>query len=153
MLAFLQKADSPDSGMIAQLPSDWSLHPRLEKDTVAVCDLALSRILVMNDANFPWLVLVPRRYGAIELIDLAEHDRTTLMAEIAQVGRALKTLTMCDKLNIAAIGNIVPQLHVHIIARRRGDAAWPKPAWGHAAPLDYDQRALARLVEQLRDRL
>jgi diadenosine tetraphosphate (Ap4A) HIT family hydrolase len=139
--------------MNATPPSDWSLHPRLEKDTVPVGDLVLSRVLVMNDANFPWLVLVPRRDGASEVIDLAEQERMTLMAEIAQVGHALKALTMCDKINIAAIGNVVPQLHVHIIARRRGDAAWPKPAWGHAAPLDYDERALARFVEVVRDRL
>jgi diadenosine tetraphosphate (Ap4A) HIT family hydrolase len=139
--------------MNAETPPDWSLHPRLEKDAVLVGDLALSRVLVMNDANFPWLILVPRRAGAVELLDLAEPERTALMAEIAQAGNALKALTGCDKLNIAAIGNIVPQLHVHVIARRRGDACWPRPVWGQVPPLDYDERALARFVETLHDRL
>jgi diadenosine tetraphosphate (Ap4A) HIT family hydrolase len=139
--------------MNVEPPLHWTLHPRLETDAVAVGDLLLSRILIMNDANFPWLLLVPRCVGAIEIIDLAEHERMSLMAEIAQVAAALKTLTACDKLNIATIGNVVPQLHVHIIARRRGDPAWPKPVWGQVAPLDYDPRALAHFVETLRDRL
>ena len=105
----------------------WSLHPQLARDTVLVGDLALARVLAMNDANYPWLVLVPRRAGVVEIIDLDEADRGRLMAEIAQVSAALKRLTTCDKLNVAAIGNIVPQLHVHVVARRTGDAAWPKP--------------------------
>jgi len=108
----------------------WSLHPQLARDTVLVGDLALARVLAMNDANYPWLVLVPRRAGAVEIIDLDEADRGCLMAEIAQVSAALKRLTTCDKLNVAAIGNIVPQLHLHVVARRTGDAAWPKPVWG-----------------------
>ena len=108
--------------------SGWSLHPQLAADTVPVCDLALSRLLAMNDANFPWLILVPRRAGLSEIIDL-NADRSVLMDELALVSRALKGETRCDKLNIAAIGNVVPQLHIHIVARRKDDAAWPKPVW------------------------
>ena len=108
----------------------WSLHPQLARDTVAVGDLALSRLLAMNDANYPWVILVPRRAAAVEIIDLDASDRARLMDEIAQVCAALKQLTGCDKLNVAAIGNVVPQLHVHVVARRTGDAAWPRPVWG-----------------------
>jgi hypothetical protein len=87
----------------------WSLHPQLAADTVPVCDLALSRLLAMNDANFPWLVLVPRRAGVSEIIDLG-IEQALLMDELALVSRALKDETRCDKLNVAAIGNMVPQL-------------------------------------------
>jgi diadenosine tetraphosphate (Ap4A) HIT family hydrolase len=129
----------------------FTLHPRLEKDTGSVGDLPLSRVLVMNDANFPWLILVPRRAKVSEIIDLADHEQATLMIEIGCVATALKALTGCEKLNIAAIGNIVPQLHVHVVARRRGDVAWPKPVWGNSPPLDYDPRALAGFIERVRD--
>ena len=111
----------------------WSLHPQLAQDTVPVGDLALSRVLLANDANYPWLILVPRRPGLIELIDLEENEQVQLLGEIAAAARALKSITECEKLNIAALGNQVPQLHVHVIARRHSDAAWPKPVWGAAA--------------------
>lgn len=100
----------------------WSLYPQLVADTVPVCDLALSRLLAMNDANFPWLVLVPRRAGVSEIIDLGA-EQSVLMNELSLVSRALKDETRCDKLNVAAIGNMVPQLHIHIVARRKDDAA------------------------------
>ena len=96
-------------------------------------DLPLARVLAMNDANYPWLILVPRRPGAVEIIDLDGEQQEQLMDEIAMLSHVLKDVTRCDKLNIAAIGNVVAQLHVHIVARRRDDAAWPKPVWG-AAP-------------------
>ena len=112
-----------DSG----LTKDWSLHPQLVLDTVPVGDLPLTRVLLASDANYPWLILVPRLPGLIELIDLEETAQVRLVGEIAAAARALRTLTACDKLNIAALGNQVPQLHVHVIARRRTDAAWPKP--------------------------
>src|SRR5262245_62178586 len=97
----------------------WELHPQLANDTVAIGDLSLSRVLVHRDANYPWLVLVPRRPGAVEITDLGESDRNELLGEISSLSLALKSVTRCDKLNIAAIGNVVPQLHVHIVARRR----------------------------------
>jgi diadenosine tetraphosphate (Ap4A) HIT family hydrolase len=116
----------------------WSLHPQLEQDTAALGDLPLSRLLLANDANFPWLLLVPRRLGATEIIDLDKAEQAQLMVEIDTVSRALKAVTACDKLNVAAIGNVVPQLHVHIVARRRGDPAWPKPVWGAVPARAYD---------------
>jgi diadenosine tetraphosphate (Ap4A) HIT family hydrolase len=128
----------------------FSLHPQLERDTVPVGDLALSRVLLMNDANYSWLILVPRRAGVIELIDLSEQERQQLMAELAQVSAALKALTECNKLNVAAIGNVVPQLHVHIVARRHSDPAWPKPVWGAVPPATYDARMRDELIAALR---
>ncbi len=128
----------------------WTLHPQLETDGVDVGDLPLSRLLLLNDANYPWLLLVPRRVGASEIIDLAEADQIALTGEIAGVCRALKALTSCDKLNVAALGNVVTQLHVHIIARRHDDPAWPKPVWGVAAPLGYDRDARDEMIAALR---
>ena len=130
----------------------WSLHPQLAADTVPVRDLALCRLLAMNDANFPWLILVPRRAGASELIDLGA-EQATLMDELALVSRALKDETRCDKLNVAAIGNIVPQLHVHVVARRKDDAAWPKPVWGTVPRRDYEANAMERFVSAIRARI
>ena len=98
-----------------------------------------------NDANYPWLILVPRLPGLVELIDLEENAQVQLLGEIAAAARALKTITACDKLNIAALGNQVPQLHVHVIARRRTDAAWPKPVWGVQPPLAYKESGLQEL--------
>ena len=132
--------------------TDWSLHPQLAADTVPVCDLALSRLLVMNDGNFPWLILVPRRAGVSEIIDLGD-EQALLMNELSLVSRALKDETRCDKLNVAAIGNMVPQLHVHIVARRKDDAAWPKPVWGALPRRAYAADALERFVAAIRDRV
>jgi diadenosine tetraphosphate (Ap4A) HIT family hydrolase len=130
----------------------WSLHPQLHADTVPVCDLALSRLLAMNDANFPWLILVPRRAGVSEIIDLGA-EQATLMDELALVSRALKDETRCDKLNVAAIGNVVPQLHIHIVARRTVDAAWPKPVWGAVPRRVYEADAMERFVNAVRGRV
>jgi diadenosine tetraphosphate (Ap4A) HIT family hydrolase len=130
----------------------WSLHPQLDNDAVGIGDLSLSRLLLSKDANYPWLILVPRRAGAVEIIDLDSDDRSSLMTEIGQVCEALKDITGCDKLNVAALGNQVPQLHVHIIARRNGDAAWPRPIWGAAPALEYDAAELEAFMGAIRRR-
>jgi len=132
--------------------SAWTLHPKMRADTVPVCDLALTQVLVMNDANFPWLILVPRRAGVSEIFELGA-EQATLLDEVSLASRALKEVTQCDKLNIAAIGNIVPQLHIHIVARRKDDALWPKPVWGAATPRVYDPAALTRFATAIRERL
>jgi diadenosine tetraphosphate (Ap4A) HIT family hydrolase len=132
---------------------DWSLHPQLAKDTSLLADLALSRALIMNDANYPWVILVPRRLDITELIDLAETEHAQLLIETTSVARALRAVTACHKLNIAALGNAVPQLHVHIIARFPDDAAWPKPVWGVAPPRDYHGDQAAKLAAALRERI
>lgn len=135
------------------MPPAWSLHPQLENDTINIGDLPLSRVLVMNDANYPWLLLVPRRAGAVEITDLDEVAQAQLMAEITRVARALRDITKPDKLNIAALGNVVPQLHVHIIARRRSDAAWPRPVWGVAPALAHDPQEVEALIGALRRKI
>ena len=134
----------PDAG--------WSLHHQLQNDTTPVGDLALSRVLAIDDADYPWLILVPRRAGVTEIAELGGVDAARLMEEIAQVSRILKDVTRCDKLNIAAIGNIVPQLHVHITARRKNDPHWPKPVWGAGPQRKGDPAAFSRFVAAIRER-
>jgi diadenosine tetraphosphate (Ap4A) HIT family hydrolase len=131
-------------------PSAWSLHPRLEQDSITIADLPLSRLLLSSDANYPWLLLVPRRAGASEIIDLGTAEQAQLMAEIDLVSRALRAVTSCDKLNVAAIGNVVPQLHIHIVARHRDDAAWPKPVWGMVPARAYSLVERERFIVELR---
>jgi diadenosine tetraphosphate (Ap4A) HIT family hydrolase len=135
------------------MESVWSLHPQLAQDSVPVGDLPLARVLLANDANYPWLILVPRLPGLVELIDLEENAQVQLLGEISAAARALKKITACDKLNIAALGNQVPQLHVHVIARRRSDVAWPKPVWGVKPALAYTQGQQATLIKSLRNAL
>lgn len=132
------------------MTADFSLHPQLATDTVPVGDLPLSRVLLANDANYPWLILVPRRPALTEIIDLEEIDQVQLLGEITATARALKAITECDKLNIAALGNVVAQLHVHVIARRQNDAAWPKPVWGAVPATTYALGERERLVDALR---
>ena len=130
----------------------WSLHPQLAADTMHVGDLALSQLLAINAADYPWLVLVPRRAGVVELADLGS-DAFPLTAEIGVVSLALKELTRCDKINIAAIGNVVPQLHVHIVARRKTDPLWPKPVFGVTPLPRAKEAAFERFVDKVRKKL
>ena len=129
------------------------LDPRLAADTHPVGDLPLSRLLLMDDARFPWLILVPRIAGARELIDLDESDQHTLLSEVAAVGRAFEALLKPDKLNIAALGNVVAQLHVHVIARYASDAVWPHPVWGRGERVAYSATARRARIEALHDAL
>ena len=133
--------------------SGFVLDPRLEADTHAIGDLPLSQIRLMDDARFPWLVLVPRIAGARELIDLDDGDQRALLAEINLVCRAIETLWRPDKLNVAALGNVVPQLHVHVIARFIGDAAWPQPIWGRGERVAYAEAERQSRLAELRDAL
>ena len=122
----------------------------MAQDTVPVGDLPLTRVLLANDANYPWLILVPRLPALVELIDLEENAQVQLLGEVASTARTLKSATECDKLNIAMLGNQVPQLHVHVIARFASDAAWPKPVWGAAPTAAYDPAARKALIVALR---
>lgn len=131
----------------------WSLHPQLAADTVPVRDLPLCAALLNDDANYPWLILVPRRADIVEIVDLDDDDRVQLMREIALASRALKAVTACHKLNVAALGNAVPQLHVHVIARQTTDAAWPNPVWGRVPQKPHEAAARDRLVVELRNKL
>ena len=109
-----------------------TLHPQLAADTIHIKDLTLCRVLLMNNRHFPWLILVPMREGLRELFDLAEDDYHTSMSEVRQVSQQFAKLTNAHKMNVAALGNSVPQLHIHIIARYMHDAAWPQPVWNSA---------------------
>ena len=133
----------------------FELHPRLEADTNFALDWPLCRVLLMNDKRFPWIVLVPRRTGLTELFDLDEAARATLMSEIARAGTKLKSWAIahggCDKINIGIIGNVVPQLHIHVVARNKSDAAWPAPVWGSGQSLPYGAAVLTKLAAELRD--
>lgn len=128
------------------LTADFSLHPRLAADTVFVADWTLSRVVAMNDARYPWLILVPRRDDMTEIFELAPEDREMLMAEIAFASERLKHFSHAAKINVGALGNLVPQLHIHVIARNLGDAAWPGPVWGHGRAEPYSASALETLV-------
>ncbi len=120
----------------------FSLDSRLARDTVRVTDLTLCSVRLMQDARFPWLILVPRRAGAVETLDLSPADQARLWAEITQSAEALRAAVNPLKLNIGALGNIVRQLHIHIVARNEGDAAWPGPVWGSGAAVAYGDAAL-----------
>ncbi|MDQ0315214.1 HIT domain-containing protein [Amorphus orientalis] len=116
----------------------FALDERLAADTMEVTELELCTVRLMNDRTYPWLILVPRRADCVELIDLDPGDRAVLMEEIALVSRILRQETDAEKLNVAALGNAVPQLHIHVIARFADDPAWPGPVWGKTQPLPWD---------------
>ena len=132
------------------MTTDFTLDARLEGDSLPVTDLALCHIRLMNNARFPWLLLVPRVADAREVTDLPEASQQQLMREIALASRMLQSLTGADKMNIGALGNMVPQLHIHVIARFRGDPAWPNPVWGTGGET-YDDAT--EWVEKLRKAL
>ena len=130
----------------------FELHPKLEADTVRVTDFGLCRVVLMNDASYPWLILVPKREGVTEVTDLLSEEQLQLMMEITFVAERLQDVTGCDKLNIAALGNQVPQLHIHVIARFTSDRAWPHPVWGRYPPVPYGKRELDEQVGRLAER-
>jgi diadenosine tetraphosphate (Ap4A) HIT family hydrolase len=138
------------SGRIA-MPFD--LHPVIVSCSLPVGDLQLSRVLLMNDARFPWLMLIPRRAGVIEVTDLPAAERTLLMDEIAAVSTALRQATQAQRINVGALGNLVPQLHVHVVARFATDAAWPGPVWGHGSRQPYADEAAEAFKADIARRL
>lgn len=128
----------------------FEIDERLAADSAAVINWALCRVRLMNDRTFPWLILVPARPGLKELHDLESVDRGALMAEISRASRGLSEIYRADKINVGAIGNIVPQLHVHVVARFRNDAAWPKPPWGAVPAEPYSAAELEQALARLR---
>jgi len=131
-------------------PIGWHLHPQLADDTHPVAHFALSDLQLMDDANHPWLILVPRVENAVEWTDLDEMQQAELTKEISRTCRVLQAVFQPHKLNVAALGNMVPQLHVHVIARFREDIAWPRPVWGMATAQPYSPEELVRRIERLR---
>jgi diadenosine tetraphosphate (Ap4A) HIT family hydrolase len=132
------------------MANDFNLDARLAADTVMVADGPLSQLRLVDDSRFPWLVLVPRIPGAVEWLDLDGASQRLLLAEINLCGQLLRALGPVHKLNIGALGNVVRQLHVHVLARSEGDAAWPAPAWGSGPALRYPAAQRQALVEALR---
>lgn len=131
----------------------WHLHPQLADDTHPVAQFKLCELRLMDDANHPWLILVPRVEDAVELIDLDDAQQAELTREVATTSRALQKAFSPHKLNVAALGNLVPQLHVHVIARFREDIAWPRPVWGMATAQPYSPEALVRRIQRLQEAL
>jgi diadenosine tetraphosphate (Ap4A) HIT family hydrolase len=131
----------------------FALDPRLATDTRPVASLPLCDVLLMNDARYPWLILVPRRAGLVEIADLHDDEQAVLWQEVDRAAAALRAVAPCDKLNLGALGNIVRQLHVHVVARVEGDAAWPGPVWGHGQAAAYDGKQLGTLLASLRQAL
>jgi diadenosine tetraphosphate (Ap4A) HIT family hydrolase len=125
----------------------FALDPQLERDTLPVCDLALSTVRLMNDSRYPWMILIPRRTDVSEIVDLTSNERHLLLDETSRVAEALRTQCTPKKLNIAAIGNIVAQLHVHVVARFAEDAAWPRPVWGIGTAVPYSDAASAAFID------
>ena len=130
--------------------ADFIIDARLDADTRPVASLELCDVRLMNDARFPWLVLVPRRPGLVEITDLTADEQTTLWHEVNRAAAALRAVAPCDKLNLGALGNIVRQLHVHVVARCEGDAAWPGPVWGSGQALPYAEASLSARRDALR---
>ena len=134
-------------------PPRYELHPQLAADTHPVAALPLCDLRLMDDANYPWLVLVPRLPEARDLVDLDQAQRHELSDEIDRASRALRDGFQPFKLNVAALGNLVPQLHVHVIARYENDPAWPSPVWGRVAARPYTPELLVERIALLRETL
>lgn len=130
-------------------PPGWHLHPQLADDTHPLAHWPLCEVRLMDDAHHPWLILVPRVEDAVDITDLDAAQQSTLMREIDRAARALQSAVKPHKLNVAALGNVVPQLHVHVIARYRDDIAWPRPVWGTATAQPYSPEQLVERVALL----
>ena len=129
------------------------LDERLQQDTITVGDLAFCRLLLMNDSQYPWLILVPRKPDVVELYELEVEEQQKLLSEIADVSRAMKQVFTPDKLNIGALGNVVRQLHVHVVARYTDDIAWPAPVWGAHPTVPYEKEAQLNAIDKVRQQL
>ncbi len=125
--------------------TDFAIDPVIQKLTYKLADWPLSRVFLHNDSRYQWGLLVPRRPGAVEMCDLIPEDQAQLMAEIVKLSGLIRPLPGVEKLNVGNLGNMVPQLHVHVIGRRKGDPAWPGPAWGHSDPVPWPNPAEAPL--------
>lgn len=131
----------------------FELDPRIDRDTEPLMWLGLCELRVLDDCRWPWLMLVPQRPGAVEIHDLTPLDQTMLVFEADMVAKALKSVTGCHKINTGALGNVVPQLHLHIIARNEGDPNWPGPVWGFGQREPYRREDLHRFIDAVRSAL
>ena len=133
--------------------NDYILHSKLAADTFEVLSLEVSQLLLMNDARYPWLILVPQVSGMRDLHNLSTKQYQAVTQEIVQVSEVLESLAQAHKMNVGALGNMVPQLHIHIIARQTNDAAWPAPVWGVGEAQPYSQDAAKTLIQQIASKL
>ena len=125
----------------------FELHPQLEKDCIFLGQFELCTLLLMNDSNYPWFILVPEREGLREIYELSDSDQELFLKESSFLSRILKKYFHADKINIAALGNVVPQLHIHHIARYEGDLSWPAPVWGAKPAIEYTEEQLEKLLD------
>jgi|SRR5690554_1361639 len=132
-----------------ELELEFELDPRLITDTIAIGDYPLCRLLLMNDSQYPWFILVPRRAGVTELYHLPAKEQQQLMHEASDLAETLADLFQARKMNVACLGNMVPQLHMHVIVRKENDPAWPGPVWGKVPPVAYTQEQLDRVRGKL----
>jgi len=126
------------------------LHPQLAQDCFEIAQLPLCRVLLMNDAHYPWIILVPKRDRVTEIYQLNEQDQQQFMRESSAISQALHRSTNADKINIAALGNVVPQLHIHHVARFKSDPAWPAPIWGKVSPSPYTKHDKHCFIEKFK---
>ncbi len=131
----------------------FSLHPQLRADTFEIMDLPLSKLLLMNDSRISWLILVPRKLELTEIYQLEHNDQLQLWHEISIITKFSHTFFSADKMNVAALGNSVPQLHIHVIARKKTDTLWPQAVWGQGDRISYDEIKVTSLVRQLKDKI
>lgn len=129
----------------------FQLHPRLQQDSITLGQFNLSRLLLCNDSQYPWFILVPQRPDISEIFQLSAMDQQLLQQESCLLAKTLATLYQADKMNIAAIGNIVPQLHIHHIVRYQTDIAWPAPVWGKYEPIPYSTEQQHRVILQIKN--
>ena len=131
----------------------FKLDARLESDTFPVAQLTLCELRLMNDARWPWLVLVPQVEGAVEWHELYSDQRQDIDFDIANVAAVLKAYTKCEKINVASLGNVVRQLHIHVVARSEGDPNWPGPVWGHGEKVPHDQDNAREIIQNIQNLL
>jgi diadenosine tetraphosphate (Ap4A) HIT family hydrolase len=135
------------------MTTTFQLHPRLKEDCIAIGRLDLCQLLMMNDSQYPWFILVPRRADIKEIYQLSKSERHILTEESSYLAENLAVLYKADKINIAAIGNLVPQLHIHHVVRYQSDKAWPAPVWGRFAAVPYTQQQIIDNIAQVKEQL
>ncbi|OGT30665.1 MAG: hypothetical protein A3E87_06805 [Gammaproteobacteria bacterium RIFCSPHIGHO2_12_FULL_35_23] len=131
------------------ITDNFTIDSRLTAESITITDWSLSRLLLKNDISFPWFILVPKRDNIQEIYQLGEQDSLDLLNEIKQLSKIVKTFFTADKINVAALGNVVPQLHVHVIARYKQDAKWPNPPWGNPPGQPYSPEELNNILTKL----
>ena len=130
-----------------------NIHPQLQNDCIHIGHFPLCQLLLSKDANYPWFILVPNRSDITEIYQLSHDDQIQLINESSYLAEVLTNTFSADKINIGALGNVVPQLHIHHIARYKNDIAWPAPIWGHASAKNYTEEAFDAVINKLRQGL